>query len=96
MFIQYYCILQENTACSIIAAICTEYSASDKSTNVGLIWEQHVKCKRQFEVIVKLLDAFVSSEAANTQNSSSQRRTNHDKIRSTHDKIRIKFGVLVA
>uniref|UniRef100_F6WCM9 Exportin-4 n=1 Tax=Ciona intestinalis TaxID=7719 RepID=F6WCM9_CIOIN len=39
----------ETTACSILSAICVEFSASDKSSNVGLSWEQHAKCKAQFE-----------------------------------------------
>uniref|UniRef100_H2ZC64 Exportin-4 n=1 Tax=Ciona savignyi TaxID=51511 RepID=H2ZC64_CIOSA len=39
----------ERVGCSILSSICVEFSASDKSSNVGLTWEEHVKCKVHFE-----------------------------------------------
>ncbi|CAK8672706.1 unnamed protein product [Clavelina lepadiformis] len=41
--------IMEESACSILFALGIEFSASDKSTNVGITWEQHVKSKKQFE-----------------------------------------------
>ena len=36
-------------ACSILSAILNEYSSTNRSSNVGLTWEFHSKCKLAFE-----------------------------------------------
>lgn len=36
-------------ACSVLAALILEFSMTNRSTNVGLAWNQHAKCKRAFE-----------------------------------------------
>nr|CAB3267795.1 exportin-4-like [Phallusia mammillata] len=63
----------EKSACSILSALCIEFSSSDKSSNVGITWEQHAKCKREFEandlqqifhLVVQVLRHIESSAAA--------------------------------
>ncbi|XP_039270584.2 exportin-4-like [Styela clava] len=40
---------QQLIACSIITALVTEFSITNKSSDMGMTWQQHLKCKKSFE-----------------------------------------------
>ncbi|CAB0010168.1 unnamed protein product [Nesidiocoris tenuis] len=42
-------ILQQMLGCSIISAVIQEYSNTVKSSDIGLVWEDHFQLKKDFE-----------------------------------------------
>ena len=46
-----FIVLQQILGCSILKAILNEFSFINRSSDIGLSWEFHTRCKHTFEVL---------------------------------------------
>ncbi|CAB0010169.1 unnamed protein product, partial [Nesidiocoris tenuis] len=52
-------ILQQMLGCSIISAVIQEYSNTVKSSDIGLVWEDHFQLKKDFEFRKMIYNQFL-------------------------------------